>query len=523
VKPQQRSAVTQAAAIFAAALLVRALYLASIWKAYFFAHPQTEPLRYHRWASAILEGLAKFSPPFDEAPGYVYFVAAIYRLFGQRPAAVAVAQAVLGALACVALAAAARRLSGPRAGLIAGGLAALYGPLIYCTGEMVPSTLMMLAVAVALAATPMGEGAPAGNWWAAGATWGTALLVRSEALAAIPVLLLHAGLSGGRRAVFRAALVPAALLATSLAVNHAASDRWVLLTSGAGVNLWIGNNPHADGVNPFIHGPLIPAVAEVRAASRDQVEADDAFLRRALSSIRAEPGRALRLLLRKLAWTFSDRELPNTADIDWQTAQSWLFHPPWFPLRFGYLLSLAAAGAVLFGRRWRTALILAAPIAIGIATCALFFTNARFRLVLVAAIIPLAAIAVEELIAALAQRRKPALLVLPSLTAALAVALAWADLDGLRAYRIPQLDVNTAAQERAMGDVPSAIRHLELAVRGDPTDAATWVQLGVSLEQAGRLREAAGTWNRALAQLPNDGGVRRMVARFRRLHRGVEP
>jgi len=37
----------------------------------------------------------------------------------------------------------------------------------------------------------------------------------------------------------------------------------------------------------------------------------------------------------KLAWTFTHRELPNAMDIQWQTSQSWVFQPPWFPIGFG--------------------------------------------------------------------------------------------------------------------------------------------------------------------------------------------
>jgi hypothetical protein len=111
---------------------VRVLYVLSIRDAAFFEHLQTEPAHYDAWAHAIVAGAAPIHLPFDEAPGYPYFVALVYALpLGGGVLAVCLVQAALGAGACAAIAEVARRLGGPRAGWIAGALAAIYGPFIY--------------------------------------------------------------------------------------------------------------------------------------------------------------------------------------------------------------------------------------------------------------------------------------------------------------------------------------------------------------------------------------------------------
>src|SRR5262249_54612198 len=155
------------AAVFAAALLVRGLYLASIHGAYFFTHLTTEPLRYHRWATAILDGSARFTPPFDEAPAYVYALAGLYTPCGPSLLAAAIAPAVVDAASCGLIALVARREWGPRAGLFAGALAAIYGPMVYFTGELVPAGALIFAVAAAMLATPPAEARPA-RWIGAG-------------------------------------------------------------------------------------------------------------------------------------------------------------------------------------------------------------------------------------------------------------------------------------------------------------------------------------------------------------------
>lgn len=500
------------ASVVLGAWALRLAYFASIHHAFFFTHLGTEPLRYHQWACAILDGQAPFRPPFDEAPAYPYLVAAVYGLVGRHVAGVALLQGFLDALACGAIALVGARLGDPRRGLLraglAGGLAAFYGPSIYFSGELLPATLMGLAVAVALLATPHAE-ATGRRWIAVGALWSLAVLVRSELAVALPLLLFHAGLIQGRRALVRAALVPLLFLGASLGLNHVTTGRWVLLTTGSGVNLFIGNHARADGVNPFIHGPLEVVVGEVAASARDPVEADERFRAEAFAAVRANPGRTLRLLGRKLLWTFTNRELPNTSDIDWQLAQSWLFHRPLFPLPFAALFPLALVGAVLLGRSWRRHVVLAAPLGIAIVVCAVFFTNARFRLVMVVSLIPLAAFALSE-----ARWQKRRSLVVAAFAGVAGLLLAVANVDGVHDYRVPQILVNTGQLERAAGRPAQALAHLEAAVRLDADDPVGWIQLALALEDVGRSDDAARTWGLARDRFRDDPMVREGAREF---------
>src|SRR5205823_7309734 len=89
-------------------------------------------------------------PPYDEAPVYPFFVAAMYALCGRAVFPIAVAQAVLDAASCVFIALIGRRWFGARAGLIAAALAAIYGPFIYFTGELLPTTLSLFVVLAAV-------------------------------------------------------------------------------------------------------------------------------------------------------------------------------------------------------------------------------------------------------------------------------------------------------------------------------------------------------------------------------------
>ncbi|HSN26411.1 MAG TPA: tetratricopeptide repeat protein [Kofleriaceae bacterium] len=472
--------------VLAVALLVRVLYVLSIRHAVFFDHLQTEPLHYDEWARAILDGRAPVHLPFDEAPGYPYFVALIYAVTGRSVLALCLVQAALGAGACAAIAAIAGRLGGPIARWTAGLLAALYAPLIYFTGQLEPAALAVTATAAALLATPT---APASRrrWFLAGATWALAIVIRSELALAVPLVALHAWRVASRRAALHVAIVPAALVALSLAANIAASGHPVLLTTGSGVNLWLGNNPAADGVDPFIHGPLVAVVQEVEASSPDPVERDRAFARHARLSAP--------LLAKKLVWTFSRRELPNAADISWQTSQSWVFQPPVFPIGFAVLLPLAAAGLVAAGRA-RDRIALAGPVLAGLVACVVFFTNARFRLVMAPSLSVLAGLAIEAFLRG-ERRRK----ILAAAGFVAGAAVAWPSYAGVSRYRIAEIDFNTASLEHLAGHLDRAALYLRSGLARQPDDPAAWRELAQVLEQSGDHVGARAAMNRLL-ELP---------------------
>jgi 4-amino-4-deoxy-L-arabinose transferase-like glycosyltransferase len=508
--------------IFSVAVLVRLAYLLSIRDAYFFQHPQTEALHYHEWARLILGGSGAPAAPFEQAPGYPYFVAAIYALLGPRPVAVAGAQILLDTCTCLLVARLAGGWFGSRAGLLAGLLAAAYGPLVYFSAQLLPATAFVFLVLAAMAAAlsagaappPRRGAAPAtADWpWAlAACLWGLALCVRSEAVLAFPVVLFDAGRRGGRRALLAMALVLTAFLAVPLALNSTRSGRFVPFTTSDGVNLWLGNNPHADGVNPFVYGPLSDVDAIVRTHAADAVDADQRFRARALDFWQTQPAAAGWLLWKKFLWTWTDRELPNTSDIEWETTQSWLFRFPWLPLRFGAILPLALVGIVLLGGGLLPCTLLAAPVAIGLGTSLLFFTNARFRLVLVPALLVLAAAALDRL--PRLGRERPARIAVAVLAAVLGLYAAWGDPYGVRRYRVPQILVNTGILEREAGHFDAAIQLLRDGLRDDPHDDIGWIHLALALEQSGRSGEALQAYFSALA-LADSSDAREMAARF---------
>jgi hypothetical protein len=514
-------------ALFGVSLSLRLLYVLSVHTAYFFHHLQTEPLHYDEWATAILGGAAAPAWPLEQSPGYPYFVAAVYALCGRSVTAVALVQSVLDALTCVLIAMAARTWFGRRVGLIAGLLAAGYGPFIYFTGELLPATLMVFVTMVALVATlRASQMASRGALWRgalAGCLWDLAVVVRAETVLGWPLVWVHAWRRGGRQGMWQMAVPMGLLVAAFITINAVASHRLLLFTTSAGVNVWLGNNPDADGVNPFVFGPLQAVASTVRAEAKDPVDLSHRFMERALSFWYTAPGQAVRLAWKKFLWTWINRELPNTSDIDWQISQSWMFRWPLFPFGFGGVLPFAVAGALLLGRRWRELALLAVPPAIAVGTALLFFTNARFRLIMVPTLLILAAQALDQGSGVLRHwRHRQAEAGWLALGVSLGLLGAWGNFDNVRAYRIPQISVNTGVLEREAGDPRTAVRYLREGLEGDPYDTIGWIHLALAVEQLGYSRAALQAYFQALALVPDDHELREMAVRFAQRH-GLDP
>jgi tetratricopeptide (TPR) repeat protein len=503
--------------IAAAALALRLLYLWSIADAVFFRHLQANPERYHQWATMILDGPAAPAPPFEQPPAYPYAVAGVYALVGRGLMPVALVQALLGALTCAGLALIAGHWFGRRAGQLAAVLAAVYGPFLYFTGEMVPETLF-LAVAVGAVAAATLPTRP--RWLLAGTLWASSLLLRANAVLGLPLVLLDAGRRGGRAALLRVTVPIAVVLLLSVTLNARGGGPLVVLTTGGGLNLWLGNNPHADGVSPFVSGDLAAASDEIRAQSGSAAAADRLFRRRVWRFVADDPAAAAALLWKKLLWTFTARELPNNSDIEWKTAHSWLFRLPVGPLGWGAILPLAAAGLTLAPRMPAAWLPLGALAVTGLGTCVIFFTNARFRLIIAPAMIIYAAVALDELPGLIRDRRaRWRALLAAALAAAGTAAIAWGNPYDVRSYRIPQIDVNTGILEREAGHLDAATAHLRRGLAAEPRDHVGWIHLALALEQQGDLPGALTAYLDALRHRPDERRLQEMTLRFFDRHR----
>ncbi|HYJ80695.1 MAG TPA: glycosyltransferase family 39 protein [Longimicrobiaceae bacterium] len=140
-------------AALAAKLALWALYLAADPSAFL----QPDSASYHESARSLLASGTFAVSPDDptpqtvRTPGYPAFLAAVYALAGEEPAAAILVQLLLGVATVAVAYLLVRRLAGPRVGLLAAALMALDVPSHRYSLVLLTETLFALLLAAALA------------------------------------------------------------------------------------------------------------------------------------------------------------------------------------------------------------------------------------------------------------------------------------------------------------------------------------------------------------------------------------
>ncbi len=503
------------AAVGSSAFVVRLAYVLSIQGSPFLRNLQTNAARYDAWALLILTGHPP-PPPYDQAPGYAYLLAGIYRLFDHSILAAQIFQSGLDAAAVAGIVLLTRRLSSHRAAILAGTLAVLHGPLIYFSGELVPATVTFSALTGAATAAAFGR------WRITGILCALAVLFWTESALALLPLAWMAQRRHGVRTLLETISPSVIVYGTVWILGMWQAHAWVPLNTGAGLNLWLGNNPYADGVSPFVAGPLRATEERIReAAQRNSIVVDRLFAAQAAGFWREYPAQAAALLYKKLRWTFSAQELPSTADLNWQLSYSWLFKIPGLPIGFGFLLVCSAAGLAYGKGLGKERAVLLAPTAIGLVDCLLFFTNGRMRLPLAIPLLALAGHGIDRLWWAYNRRRR-ARKDLYRMAAAMAVAamLAWTNPYKIKTYRVAHFEANAGIAEYEATHYAEAIRHLRVAVEMEPGGSTAWIYLALSFERQQAPAAAAEAFLNGLEHNADpEGDLREMALRFFRRHK----
>ena len=223
--------------------------------------------------------------------GYPAFVAGVYALGGPDPRRVHVVQAVLSAATSALLFAVA---GGGAVGLWAAGIWALYPSAILYTDLVMPESLFVFVLLVALL-TWTRVRTPEGGPIALGALLGALALIKPQAVLLLAALPLAARALGRRPTRWGLVLTGAALvLLPWIARNTIRLGRPTLVTS-VGANLLIGNNPFATG------GYTSRVPPDMRPTSTEETVAEDQAIDEATTYIADDPSRFLKGGIRRLA------------------------------------------------------------------------------------------------------------------------------------------------------------------------------------------------------------------------------
>ncbi len=539
--------------LFAGALL-RVVYLSEIAAEPGFEHPIYDPQYNDYWARGLATGDWTLpegvndpqirSTPHGRPPGYPCFLAAVYTLFGTSYLAPRIVQMTLGLLNVLLLFLLARRLFGRAVALLAAAFMAGYWVFIYFEGVLtypVVAIFLLLCLMHAL------------GWWAWAPGWKKALLVglvfglfgllRPNGLLFLPVVAawMARACTPERWARCAAAsctalmLGVAAALAAPMIRNYVVADDFVFISSYGGINLYVGNNPEASGVEPRIPGlqeltgsehwncfdyPRIVEGLEQKLGVENlsYSEANKYFYGKALEFIRGHPGEWLRQTFRKAALFWGPQEVTNDTVPALDKAHSRVLGPlPGFPWVAG-LFAVGAAIAWLDRRRRATdpvpanhgprrmlCLVVALFIPVYFLSVLPYFIAGRYRVPLVPFLLLFAAYGVVRIVQMLA--RGPRSRGLRWLVAAVAaVALAHIEVVDYEPSAATW-HFRRAVAAASAGDRAGALRQYEQAIAAGGDTAAIYANLGRLLSESGRKDEALRAFEAALARAPEDAVV----------------
>ena len=348
------------------------------------------------WSRAleILQGRWLPTRPFYQDPLHPYVLAFLIKIAGPSVGTIRIILACLGSLTPVLIFLAGRRGLGRAEGVVAGLMAACYGPLIFTDGLLEKEGLAALLASMALAISAQASTRSRPAWFVlSGWVWGLLALVRANALLVGPLGAVWGFWIARRRRlvvglVFLVGFVLAILPCTAINAFVGRPTELILTTYQSGANFYIGNGPGATGTywapdfveaNPLREADDFEAEAWRRSGrplSPGQVSRF--WFDEGLARWREAPGDSLRLLFTKLGLLMHDFEVPDNQDLAFVRVVA-APRLAWGMVSFGWLMPCAALG---LARRNRSVFwwLLWTSTFTGLISTAAFFVVGRYRI-----------------------------------------------------------------------------------------------------------------------------------------------
>ncbi|MEO0078826.1 MAG: tetratricopeptide repeat protein, partial [candidate division WOR-3 bacterium] len=376
----------------------------------FFTRPVIDGQAYDKWAQEIIAGKSS-AEPFYQDPLYPYFLAGIYRVFGHNYHAVYVIQFLLGIGLLFLVLDTTRLLFGRLAAVVAMLVAALYKPFLFYEVQIEKTALAVFLAGLFVWFMTRSLRETRSLLWpfAAGIALGLAALTRANLLLFGPVLLValavRPALPAARASSFGlrtslAALVGLVLVIAPVSIRNSILAReFVLTTTQAGQNFYIGNNPYNNTgqyqappwvrANPRFEQTDFAEYARTTSGKHLSYAGISRFyFKAAFDWMRKHPADFARLLWRKTVLYFNDFEVPDNQDLYFFSRYSWVLRLPLFS--FGLVFGLGLAGMVLTGWRTRSRFSLTLFFFVYALGVIAFFVFSRYRVPSLAALIPFA-------------------------------------------------------------------------------------------------------------------------------------
>lgn len=395
-------------ALLALALALRVAALLSLRESVYFEFLILDEDLYHEFATRLAEGAGRTSDV------YLNLWALVYRLFGAESVYVRILNIACGTLTCLALYGIGRELSGRNVGLLACLAGAVYEPFVFYS--IVPlktifATLFFGTAAYFFIATLNRR------TWArillAGMSLAILIETRANCIFLLPFTFLWLAVASWREASAKICAGVALVFALGYSlpgwtldvVNSSRPESSAPGSPEAGLNFYLGNNldnPYpfylpaqfASPI-PYMQGIHFSIEASRREGRRFTTrESTSYWIRQVIHSFVERPAAFTWRLLQKAIVSVHSFELGDHYHIGFTSQFVPFFRLPLPPLWL--MLPLGFAGMALgIARGSRRAVPLAGFFLLYAVTLIIFFTNTRYRLPSLAALIPFAALGIH--------------------------------------------------------------------------------------------------------------------------------
>jgi tetratricopeptide (TPR) repeat protein len=414
--------------IFTTALVIRFVYFYEIKDDFFFQTPYMDARYYDNWASEIVKSgdwLSSERGIFVMSPGYSYFLAVIYTLFGRNISLVAAIQLLIGSISCVLVFLIARKVAMPSLNsdeidknennkwvdapaVISALLSAAYGLSLFYEAILVKAALINFVNLFMLYLLILGSEK---NKWiyflSAGLCLGYSAHLRPNILLFVPFLIaLHfanikkrKGASLGalsalhfwKRQIFTITTFLLGIMIFLVAGglrNYIVGRQFVMTTAHGGMNFYTGNNPQSIG--PYFGLPFADpnpedeikgfhAEAERRAGHvLTNDEADKIWYQESWDFVSKQPVKWLVLVTRKILIFLNNYE--DSINLDYEVFRKESNSILSLPLiTYGIVLPLGLWGIIVCGwKNYTTRLLTLYFMSYFLATVA-FFVVSEYR------------------------------------------------------------------------------------------------------------------------------------------------
>ncbi len=502
--------------IFGVAFIIRLIYLLQIKSNPFFLSPMVDELWNIRWATEIIEKSFWGTEIYFRGPLYPYLLALVLKITGSDYFWTRLIQMVI-ASASVSLAyLLGREFFSEKVARLSSIFYTVYGTLIFYEAMfLIPVIFIFLNLLGLLVLARNRDNPGKGPYFMAGLIFGLSAIARPNVLLVLPFLALWAFFRFRKKIEVRSIIILLVVFFTAVAIpiipvtvrNYIVADDFVPISSQGGINIYLGNNPSAEGLTMMLPEivldasipwtKFIPTTTEYAEKevghSLKPSEASAFWTNKAKRFIFENPGHFIGLTYRKLVYFFSGFENSDQHDIydfrQYSTLISVLIFDYGLKFPFGLFGPLALVGLGLcYRRRAHLAPLLIFFLAY-LPTVILFLVTARHRLTVIPIILMFSAYAVIYFWDKIRQSAiKTSMIPLSILVFLLVMCnINWFDMGLKNEAQIHQNLALTYARQEKFAD---AIKEYNLAIKETPGVPALYFGLGSVYKNMERFQEA---------------------------------